>query len=266
MQNVEINPDSLSNTTLISTADTLSANSSVLPASNAWPGSHLAIYDVIDHSVENGIPFIDDIANLCITAIIIILFLFAFSRILEGIYAVALSVFNAKRLMAIERQTNLYGSRNILLLFSIIVSVFIFINNSTTKQLLDNNYVLGIRFLAALGIITAYFIIRYTSFKILDWVNSCSVFKYVNRFYYTHASLGILLIAPMFLISIAVPQIPSGYIIWYVTGVVILTLLLYFTRGYQIIISNGFSHFFWILYLCTLEILPSIAILHIILS
>ncbi|MBQ8035265.1 MAG: DUF4271 domain-containing protein [Bacteroidales bacterium] len=32
------------------------------------------------------------------------------------------------------------------------------------------------------------------------------------------------------------------------------------------IISNGFSQFFWILYLCTLEILPLVVLGHVILS
>ncbi len=267
MQNVEINPDSLSNQTqIINAVDTLSANSSVLPASNAWPDSRIAIYDVINHSVENDIPFIDNIANLCITAVIIILFLFAFSRILEGIYAVALSVFNAKRLMAIERQANLFGSRNILLIFSIIISVFIFVNYNNTKALLDNDYTLGFRFLTILAAITIYFVVRYVTFKSLDWVNRKSVFKYLNRFYYTHAILGVLLISLGFIANIIVPAIPPIWVSAYIISVISITLILYFIRGYQLIISNGFSHFFWILYLCTLEILPSIAILHLTLS
>ncbi len=266
MQNVEINPDSLLNTSLPHAADTLSASTSVLPAQNAWPESYIAIDNIIEHSAGNSMPFIDNIANLCISAVIIILFLFAFSRILEGIYAVALSVFNAKRLLAIERQANLFGSRNILLLFSIIVSVFIFINYNNTKILLNDNYPLGVRFLTILTLILLYFGIRYTTFKILDWVNRKRVFKYVNRFYYTHAILGVLLISSGFVFNIIVPAIPQIWISTYIICVVSLTLILYFIRGYQIIISNGFSHFFWILYLCTLEILPSIAILHLILS
>ncbi len=266
MQNVEINPYTLSNQTLANTADTISACNPVLPASNAWPESSIACTDVVDIATGADLPFVDSIANLCIVSAIIILFLFAFSRIMEGIFAIASSVFNAKKLLAIERQANLYGSRNVLLVFSLIVSVFIFINDSLTKNLIENNYPLGIRFLLVFIVIILYFTARYIVFKVMDWVNRKPVFKYINRFYYTHAILSILLLTLGFLFLMIFPNIPVVYIRSYTIGIASFTLLLYFTRGYQLIISNGFSHFFWILYLCTLEILPSIAILHLILS
>ncbi|MEG2849274.1 MAG: DUF4271 domain-containing protein, partial [Bacteroidales bacterium] len=50
----------------------------------------------------------------------------------------------------------------------------------------------------------------------------------------------------------------------YVSVSLFIPFLLYFIRGYQLIIANGFSKFFYISYLCTLEILPLIILAHLI--
>ncbi len=266
MQNAAIDLFNTARGTIGYIADKTSANGNILPVEKAWPESYLAIDEIIDKTGSLGMPFIDTIANLAIVSVILALFLFAFTRILEGIYAVSVAAFNSKMLLDIERQANLYTSRNILLVFSLIISVFIFLNYKVTRDLIDNDYALGIKFIVILLAVACYFLIRYILFKAMDWVNRKSVFKYLNRFYYTHAILGILLLLFGFIISIILPTIPQNHILFYIIGVFIITLLLYFIRGYQIIISNGFSHFFWILYLCTLEILPAIVILHLILS
>lgn len=236
------------------------------PANEAWPESYIAFDNMAADRAIEVLPLADTISNVCIVAGIIAMFLFAFGRIAEGLYAVAVSVFDYKRLVSIERQANLYTSRNALLVFSIVVSSFIFANYNEHYPLLDNDFNIGINFLLCLASVAGYFMLRYFLFRIFGWTNRNSIFKYLNRFYYTHAIMGIVLSTLVFLAYMIFPAIAPGIIIASIMAMVSITLFTYFIRGYQIIISNGFSHFFWILYLCTLEILPLLVIGHIILS
>ncbi len=236
------------------------------PITEAWPESRIAFNDMAADRAIEVLSLADTVSNVCIVIGLIALFLFAFGRIADGLYAVAVSIFDYKRLLSIEHQANLYISRNTLLLFSIIVSSFIFANYNSHSSLLDNHFSIGINFLLCLASVAVYFTLRYALFRILGWTNRCSIFKYLNRLYYTYSIMGIVLITLIFLVYMVFPSIPASGIIACIATVAAVTLCAYFIRGYQIIISNGFSHFFWILYLCTLEILPLLVIGHIILS
>lgn len=236
------------------------------PITEAWPESRIAFNDTAADRVIEVLSLADTLSNVYIVIGLITLFLFTFGRIAEGLHAVAISIFDYKRLLSIERQANLYTSRNTLLLFSVIVSSFIFANYNSHSSLLNNNFSIGINFLFCLAFIAGYFTLRYVFFRILGWTNCCSIFKYLNRLYYTYAIMGIVLIILVFLVYMIFPSIPVSGIVTCIAAMAAVTLCAYFIRGYQIIISNGFSLFFWILYLCTLEILPLLVIWHIILS
>ncbi len=260
--------DTLSTTadTLLGRQTTAAAEIITMPADSAWPGSYIAINEISGDLHISTLSFVDNVANLAIVAAIILLFLFGFNRIAEGIFTLAESVFSFKKMIKIEQETNLQVSRNTLLLFCLVIAAFIFANYNDSHPILSNSYSVGVNFIFALSAASVYLLFRYIAFSLLNYTNRRRFFKYINRFYYSHAIMAITLSVLGFCVSIIFSGIPFRHIALYIIWVTSISLVIYFIRGYQIIISNGFSHFFWILYLCTLEILPLVIILHLILS
>ncbi|MBR4882264.1 MAG: DUF4271 domain-containing protein, partial [Bacteroidales bacterium] len=175
------------------------------------------------------------------------------------------SLFNYKELVKIEGQTNLFMSRNILLAFSLLVLSFIFANSDISHHL-GHRYPVGIIFAFSLALFAGYFISRQIAFRMLDWVNRCSLFKHISRLYYTHLTLASIFSIVGLVLYMLFPYMGQALLRYYLFPVLSLILAVYFLRCYKIIISNGFSNFFWILYLCTLEILPLVVLGHVILS
>lgn len=243
--------------------DTLLTN---IPVSEAWPNSYIAVNEVIGPGSGFPVSLIDNISNLVIVIVILTLFAVTFMRIAEGLLSSVISTFNMKRLVAIEQQTHLQNSRNITIIFLLIISAFIFANYNAAYPLLENSFSTGVNFAIALGAAGIYLLGRIVMANTLNWVNKVSFFTILNRFYYTYCIIFVALSVLGFLFYIVFEAITFRHIAIYIAAANIITNLLYYERCRQIIISNGFSHFFLILYLCTLEILPQLVLVHLILS
>lgn len=237
-----------------------------LPVADLWPESYIAVNEVASTLPFIPVSFINEIANFVIVLSIISLFIITFMRIAEGLFSAAVSAFNLKALINIEQQIHIQTSRNITLIFSILLAAFIFANYNSSHPVLENHFPTGINFILAIVAVAGYFIFRKLVSILLNWVNRCSFFTLLNRFYYTYSILFACLAIIGFISYIIFPQITFRHIAHYTLSVIILTNLLYYIRSYQLIISNGFSQSFLILYLCTLEFLPQLIIAYIILS
>lgn len=231
-----------------------------------WPESYNVLETVSAGTGDVVLSFTDTVTNFGIVGLIIGFFLFAFARIADGFEVVVVSMFNYKELVKIEGQTNLFMSRNILLAFSLLVLSFIFANSGISHYLGGHKYPVGITFAISLAIFLGYFISRQIAFRMLDWVNRCSFFKHISRLYYTHLTLAAIFSIVGLVLYTLFPYMGPSLLRYYLIPVLSLILAVYFLRCYKIIISNGFSNFFWILYLCTLEILPLVVLGHVILS
>ncbi len=232
-----------------------------------WPESFVVLNESISGADELMLSFSDTLINLGLVITIIAFFLLSFARIAEGVATVAVSVFSYKNLIKIEEQANLYISRNVLLIFSSLVFAFMFSNSDIAFDYVgEEKFSVGITFVATLLLILLYFLFRNLSFFMLNWVNRCKAFKYLSRIYYTHVALGMVFSILGLLIYMLFPGVGSSFLKIYLFVSLSALSVMYFVRGNQIIISNGFSHFFWILYLCTLEILPLVVIGHVMFS
>lgn len=232
----------------------------------AWPESYIAINEVIEAGNTIHVSFLDNISNFIIVLVILTLFCMAFMRIAEGLITSAISIFNYKRLMSIEQQNHLQNSRNTTLIFLLLITSFIFANFNALHPVLENPFFTGANFLLALGTALLYLAFRLFIASALDWVNKCTLFKLTNRFYNTYLINAICLSILGFLAFIIFETITFKHIAYYIAGCIIMSNFLYYLRCYKTIISNGFSHFFLFLYLCTLEILPQVVLAHLILS
>ena len=231
-----------------------------------WPESYIALDNLAVNSQEIGLSLLDSIANMGIVILIIAFFLSAFARIAGGLQIVSLSIFNYKNLLKIEGQTNLYTNRNAVLIFLLVVLSFMLANYNFYNPFIETGYPIGINFLIILIFFAIYFIFRYAMFAMLDWVNKRRFFKYIARVYYTYATMSAVLLIVGFAIDMLCEGVTESFLETYLICALSLPTVIYFVRGNQIIISNGFSHFFWILYLCSLEILPLAVLGHVIVS
>lgn len=254
-------PNVVTDTCAINCTDSISHSVSQL-----WPESHIAVGEFVPVANYAPVSLVDNISNLIIVIIILSIFTVTFMRIAEGLAFSAKSLFNAKKLVEIEQQSHIQNSRNITIVFLVIISAFMFSNYNANHAIIGNSFSTGVNFLMASGTAGLYFAFRRVAAGIMDWVNTCSLFKMLNRFYFTYSIIMTSLAIICFLALITFESITFNLIAGSISACIILTNLLYYIRCCQIIISNGFSHFFLILYLCTLEILPQAVLAHLILS
>ena len=106
--------------------------------------------------------------------------------------------------------------------------------------------------------IIGYVIIRIILFYVISWLK-----RGREKLFPAVACSGIYWIAftvmalPVLAVSFLFPEISVSYYMYYLLDCFVVLTLLYYVSGFRIIMSAGFSFFFWILYLCTLELLPT---------
>lgn len=236
------------------------------PIGTLWNDSYIALKEIGESQPVLMNSRADRLTNLAAVVFIIFLFLLTFSRIAQGIRATFNSVISLKRLYEIENHLAVRTSRNtIMVVFGFVMAVILsnIIDDilSATGREATGKPVWMLCSTILLAFLLYYFL-RETATRVLCWVNRCSTFKYVNGFFYTHLILLETITLPFLLIfRVGVNGIPP-LLAYYTAIVAIAVSLLFFLRGYQVIISKGFSHSFWFLYLCTLEILPVVLIVH----
>lgn len=230
--------------------------SDTLHITRAWPESYMVPLPDSIPAIKTVPTTTDSIADFIILTLILLFFILAYRRIVEGIYYTAGAVFNLKKLLIIENQSNTKGSRDTLLLFSFLTAAFVLSDYNARYHFIENRLPVYLNFIFILLILGGYILFKIVSYTLLDWANNTSVFKTLHKIGYTYTIWGFLTGLAGLIVFLIFPQIGSGPVGIY-TGICALTaFFLYFIRGYQLIIANRFSHFFWILYLCTFEILP----------
>lgn len=184
-----------------------------------------------------------------IIVVILILFTLYNSKIIWGtkslITSLAKSLFSNNKLLELALQPS--GRVEQIFLLIILSAV----NSIILLELFGTEITITI----TIAVISLYFI-RKIFFSTLNWCNNTSVFKLINRItlpFFNFVSLvfftiGLTLIALRNTIDFKIDTL-------YFLPLAII-FLLYIKECCQLIFSKGFSHFFIILYLCTLELLP----------
>lgn len=215
-----------------------------------WKESHVAVQQILATEPAEGVVSVLDSYAIPATATLILLFfLLMFPMLANGLFSTAASLFNTKRLLLVEESSSMKSNREILLLFWILVLSFIAAGTLT-------------RFLLYAACIMLFLLLRRGCLAILGWVNKTSVFKTIDGFYHSYFSIWGATVFLAAIINVAIPSLGLQNMAVFVGSTAILALAGFIISGYQLIISNGFSLSFWILYLCTLEILPLIIFMH----
>ena len=112
----------------------------------------------------------------------------------------------------------------------------------------------------SIGIMAAYYIFRLTAYEVVGYTFGTPEGRrrWLDGFFATEAFTGIVLILPAILLLLQ-PRWHSALIIFSLT-VVIVARLIFICKGIRIFYVNFRSLLYFILYLCTLEIVPLLAL------
>lgn len=227
----------------------------ILPIKEAWPGCRVVVNEIAGNPISGYLSIWDNLTNVIIVSGIIVFFILAFNRLMNGTKEIIVAAFSNKELLRIETEINMRTNRNTVLLFAIILMSFVSANFEVTPDLTGTD-VRWINFAIILAIMLLYIALKYLCLHAMAWLNKTSVFRTlmgINNTFISFLLLGAILGC---FIHAVFPVVELKYFGFYALIIATVGLLLFFIRGYQLIISNGFSQFFWILYLCTLELLP----------
>ena len=232
------------------------------PIQELWRESYIALNEIeIPPAAAGGDP-LRDITNLLIITILVTLLMIGYRRILEGLSIVGSAITSHKRLMEIEDQSNLQVCRNTLFQFLTIFSSFIFANIAYATNIIGSSYTLPVRFAGILGAIILFFLFRRIAMQFLSWVNISPVFKLVRKISLTYACIWYIIVLFCFFAIKSIPSASMEHMRYCIIFSLLPVMTLYFFSIFRIFISKGFSPFFYILYLCTLEILPILVLMY----
>lgn len=227
-----------------------------------WPESYIALQEIeAPASLAVADPY-RDIANFFIIIGMVIYLIFAHRRILQGTRIVLHGIFSQKKLISIETQKNLQVCRNSLFIFLTICASFIFANIAYATRIIGHQYTVPLKFAGIAGCIMAFFLLRHLAFRFLAWVNRNSVFRLAHLISYTYTCIWYMAVFCCFIVIKAIPSAPMGNMRYCIIYSLLAVMTIYFYAIFKIFIPKGVSHFFYILYLCTLEILPVALLLH----
>ena len=108
-----------------------------------------------------------------------------------------------------------------------------------------------------LAALVVLFLFRKLVFALAGWISSRqAAFRQVERTGYMIGILVLLVSLSALLLGWLVPAAPQ-WLLWTLLALPAGTgLVFYFRRGLSLLLQAEFSPFFWVLYLCALEILP----------
>jgi len=118
-----------------------------------------------------------------------------------------------------------------------------------------------------LAALAGLLLFRKLVYLLLGWLSSRhGAFQALEKTGYALSVSGMLVSTLAALAVWLLPSLPQ-WLLWGWLGLAaLLCLVFYVRRGNSIILSTGFSVFFWVLYLCTLEFLPICVVVNLLIN
>lgn len=203
----------------------------------------------------------DAYALLAICIVTLLFTLAFFSRMYTAIGNILYSIWHGNSLERIEYNSSMSRSRNLVaVLFALLISLAI-INLYERMAGKEPDSPVS---LACMAIFTGLLLLYFSKsivFGIMDWVNNTNVFSLMNKIYLSYAVFFVLLLLPGIAILYLIDDISLQSCGYYCITAFTFAFLMFVQKSYTLLRSKGFSINFWILYLCTLEILPATAVI-----
>lgn len=235
---------------------------SVRHISSAWSDGRNTISEVESFSKPAVPSDFDSMTDAGLLVLLAVFFLFAADRILKGTGRAFDSMMNLKRQEETERDMNSKLSRNTAFMF-LILTLSLVISRQIPIRFAGEGVPSVLLFLYTSGGIFLYIILKRLIFSVMDYVNECDAFRVLNYMGYTYLMTAAAMILAGELVFFLIPNIPAWLITAWIAVSCGIPALLYLLTGADVMRKNRFSLFFYILYLCVLEILPVILIVKI---
>jgi len=238
-----------------------------LPVDNLFGHQTLtkAIASPVPH-LSSGYKQNDEILSTLVLAFFIIMVIFS-REIINVLPAAINSLFSLKNHYKLEEKLALSGQRNVVTAISALYfPVLLTLMNS--EYIFDSFNLLPQYFLI-LSILSLFVIwlVRKGIFDLLSWLTKDkNTFKLIERIGYNHMIISVVFSLPAILLRFFLPETDPSFILNVLIFSFLFVYLFYIIRSYQIIISHRYSHFFYILYLCSIELLPIALLSNFILS
>lgn len=186
-----------------------------------------------------------------------VLLLLFFREVVATIPNIVKNSFNFRAQRVQEEKLSAVNQRNITALIgALFITLFVVLTfgNYFKKSTGAENYML---IPLSLGIMASYWVFKSLMLKFVGWVSKVRhPFWLIGKIGYNHLILAATFTIPVIIVPIFITQFNEIFLLKFLAISYIAVFFLYLIRVYQIITSYHFSHFFYILYLCTVEILP----------
>ncbi|PKO99524.1 MAG: hypothetical protein CVU13_05455 [Bacteroidetes bacterium HGW-Bacteroidetes-8] len=191
-----------------------------------------------------------------ILAFFILLILFS-REILITIPNIIKTIFSFKNHQRLEQKLSISYQRNVTaalsalyypVVFTLLLGEYIGYNAGISGYLI---------FAGIVALFLAYWIFKTIILRFLGWVTKFNQpFNLIGKMGYNHLIISVIFSFPALIVSLFFPDMKEIILVSLLSVCLLFIYLIYLTRTYQAIISYRFSHFFYILYLCIVELLP----------
>ncbi|PKO96140.1 MAG: hypothetical protein CVU12_06835 [Bacteroidetes bacterium HGW-Bacteroidetes-7] len=246
--------DSLSSRFIVFEREQAITSIKVLPVDSLWNTSIITQSHIGNiKETPTGESYLD--SSLIVFFIIITLFFF--KEILNTLPTILKSVFSHKEHVWIEERLSASTQRNITaLIAAIFFPIFLTITIGDTVSAYSG-IPSWLQFVFALGLVIVYWIFKSLVLIFLGWVTkNKQTFNLIGKIGYNHLIMAVIFSTPLLISRFFIPEIEFSLFYKILIYCIVSIYMLYLIRVYQTIISNRFSHIFYILYLCTVELLP----------
>jgi hypothetical protein len=177
------------------------------------------------------------------------------------------NIFKFKPQLAFEEKLSSVNQRNRTFLISIVFLALFFTlsfgDYFTEKTGLREYYVP----LILIAVVLVYWTFKSIALRFTGWLtNDKQTFSLIAKIGYNHLIMASFLTLPVIIIPFFTTAEYEPILLKYLLYSYLTVYAIYLARVYQTIISSHFSHVFYILYLCSAEILPMALLTNFILS
>lgn len=246
--------DSLSSRFIVFEREQAITSIKVLPVDSLWNTSIITQSHIGNiKETPTGESYLD--SSLIILFLIITLYFFR--EILSTLPLIFKSLLSHKENVRLEEKLSASTQRNITaLIAALFFPIFLTITIGDTVSAYSG-IPSWLQFVFALGLVIVYWIFKSLILIFLGWVTkNKQTFNLIGKIGYNHLIMAVIFSTPILISRFFIPEIEFSLFYKILIYCIVSIYMLYLIRVYQTIISNRFSHIFYILYLCTVELLP----------
>ena len=193
--------------------------------------------------------------RLVLFVAIMAFFISSTKKIADGVGRALLSMFSLNKILETDRELILKVNREYALTFLAVLSSFLISYHIEYKGDAVSIEQIYLFFQILIGL-TLYFLVRRGVLALLDYVNDTNCFKTIHQIFKNYLIIALFGIISVGLICMFTHQIGNRTLIICILSCCSVSFAIYLYMATSIFFKNKFSLFFYILYICALEILP----------